>query len=247
MADETRAKINFDSLNQQIAQIQQGSKKAEEDVAVALCDYLNDWRIQKEIRKSAGASLRLISIDLQHLVEEVRQEAVMGCIRKFRSSFAIQGQASTRSYVSQKLQHEAQNLVRKHLGRLEKVDNEDDGDSSGSSTAIRQRDKYLTRVAKLEADYPPGSPEQSMLVELQSLLGREDEECLEEEVLAGVEVLADTDPKLYEYAHLQLSDELSQIDMAKKFDVTTRTIRNWEKRLVSHLRTFLKEKRGELS
>lgn len=180
-----------------------------------LIKLLTHGAVKNKIVAAAGPEAHHISMSLNHLVEEVRQDAIATCLTKFRNpDFSVLTDAQSAKYVFNAVKHAAHALVDRHLGS-KRADGK--GRSKGLSNfpfkwhTEEEDPTGYAAVTSAEADVVNSDP---ALVLVQSQIG------------AYLDSIQHSNEKLHLCMTLYL-DGFTQTEIAAVIGVDERTIRNY--------------------
>ncbi|SNC59322.1 RNA polymerase sigma factor, sigma-70 family [Marinobacter sp. es.048] len=189
-------------------------EKTGDELAGKLINLITDYSVKSHIRRQAGPYLQNISISIEDLVEEVRQEAVIKFLEHVRKNgLDVRSDGETAAYVFKVVRDAAKELVNRHLGTKRKEDGTRSKNLTGSPLKWDNDEKdtpdaEALRTSGAEIDYANRDPALAE-TDLDRLLGE----------------VRTSDPNLYNCLQLLLAG-YTQKEVAELMDVDERTIRN---------------------
>lgn len=202
-----------DGLSNLITTYQSEPERTGNELAGKLMELITDNSVKNHITRAAGPHQYQISISIEDLIEEVRQEAMAKCLTKFRSpGFQVLTDGESAAYVFRVVKSASNALVDRHLGTRRPNGQGRTKDLSSSPF------KWGTE----ETDTAGAAAVQEADAEVDSL--NLDPAYSEHDIGRFLEDLRTSDVKLYDCLQLVLQG-YSQKEMADKLGIDDRAVR----------------------
>ena len=204
----TKHDSNASGLSDLITSYIDFPEKTGNELAKKILEILTRHSVRNKISKAAGGYRTQISIGLDHLVEEVRQETVINCLEQFlKPDYDVMLDEQSAKYVHNAAQFAAYALVDRHLGSVTK-----DG---------KERTKRLSTTPYKWGESPEEDEQNTPAVSFSNDASHEMLELALEKTKA-------TDTSLHQCLSL-LQKGYTQVEVAEIMGISDRTVRNYLK------------------
>lgn len=204
----TKHDSNASGLSDLITSYIDFPEKTGNELAKKILEVLTRQSIRNKISKAAGSYRTQISIGLDHLVEEVRQETVINCLDQFlKPDYEVMLDEQSARFIQNAAQYAAYALVDCHLGSVTK-----DG---------KERTKRLSSEPYKWGMSPEEDERNAPVANISSDPSHEMLELVLEKAMT-------TDTSLHQCLSL-LQKGYTQVEVAEIMGVSDRTVRNYLK------------------